>query len=438
MSEFLQIEGGSKIAGRVRVSGAKNSSLPLMIATLLSSSECRLENVPDLEDTSVTIRLLSSLGAKAQIEYKEDGGATVVVNAAQLNKSDAPYHLVKMMRASFWTLGPLLARTGYAKIPLPGGDAIGTRPVDIHLNGLSKFGAEYKMKHGVVEISAPHGLKPANVHLAFPSVGATHQLLMTASLIEGETLLSGVAKEPEIIEMAQFLSSMGAKIEGAGTDIIKINGRRELGSGSHKIIGDRIEAITYLSAAAITGGEVQVDGITSNELAASLEVLQLAGCNIESDANSQSIFLRAPKFGSLKPFSFKTEPFPGVATDTQPMLLAVATLAEGTSVVNETIFENRFQHVAEYRRFGADIKIDGRVATVHGVKQLSGAPCEANDIRAGAGLVLMALAAEGESEIYGVHHIDRGYDGLESKMKNLGVKIRRERDESKQEIIIGC
>ncbi len=429
MPEVLCINGGQKLSGSVRVSGAKNSALPLLFATLLSPEECVLQNVPDLEDISVTLRLLRSLGAKASFENN-----TVRVAAEQIRGTEAPYGLVKSLRASFWVLGPLLARAGAAQVSLPGGDAIGTRPVDLHLQGLSRLGADIRMQHGVVVATAPGGLRGAKIELGFPSVGATHNLLMAASLSRGETILQGAAREPEIVELADLLREMGAEIEGAGTERIRILGKESLSGAQHSVLGDRIEAATYLLSGAVTGGEVEVTGIAAEALQSSLDLLENFGCQIQAGANA--IQLKAP--ASLKPVTFETAPYPGLATDVQPLFMAAACVADGESAVKENVFENRFGHVAEYRRFGADISIDGRRAVVRGGKPLSGAPVEAGDIRAAAGLVLMGLVADGVTQIRELYHLDRGYDGLVSKIRALGADLSRIPAFDGKEVVVGC
>lgn len=429
MLEFLSINGGARLEGSVRVSGAKNSALPLLISTLLSSDWCELTNVPDLEDISVTIRLLESLGA--EIEYN---GHRVKVRVRRISGSETPYGLVKALRASFWVLGPVLARHGSARVALPGGDAIGSRPVDLHLKGLVKLGADIRMKHGTVIATAPGPLTPAKIDLDFPSVGATHQLMMTAALIPGETVLTGAAREPEIVEVAELLTKMGAEIEGAGSSTVVIRGRKELGSASQEVRGDRIEAATYLVAGAITAGKVTVKGISREKLGAVDQVLESMGCVLISGDNSITV----SSDGRLKATSIVTAPYPGVATDVQPILMAATTRAEGTSVIEETIFDNRFGHVAEFRRLGASIRIEGRSALIDGVTTLSGAPVEATDIRAAAALVLMGLMADGETQVNDIHHLDRGYDGMVDKLRGLGARAARVPVYEEKELVFGC
>ncbi len=429
MLDYLSIEGGTKVSGTVRVSGAKNSALPLLFATILSSGKCTLENVPDLEDISVTIRLLQSLGAKVDFL-----GNKLTTTLTEIKKTEARYDLVKAMRASFWVLGPLLARAGKARVALPGGDAIGTRPVDLHLEGLKQFGAEVYLQNGIVIVNAPGKLQPADISLGFPSVGATHHLLMTAALIPGKTIIRGAAKEPEVVELADFINRMGAKVVGAGTDTIEVFGKEKLDGANHSVLGDRIEAATYAVAAAVTGGKVRITGISPKALEATINVLGQAGCKIISSSNS--IDISGPE--KLSAISFDTAPYPGIATDVQPLLMAAMTKVQGQGVVNELVFENRFGHVAEYRRFGAKIELAGRRAVVTGVDKLSGAPVEGMDIRAAAGLVVMGLMADGLTTLSGVHHLDRGYEGLVEKLKSLGVRISRIPQLHEKELVIGC
>lgn len=427
--DCLTIHGGKQLKGEVSVSGTKNSSLPILFSTLLSSGVCELHNVPELEDLFVTIRLLESFGA----EVDHDGN-DVKIKIPEITGTEAPYRLVKALRASFWVLGPLLARKGSAQVALPGGDAIGSRPVDIHLRGLVKMGADIRLKHGVVYASAPGGLSGARIAFEYPSVGATHNIMMAASLVEGETMIEGAACEPEVSELADVLCGMGAEIEGAGTPEIRIRGRKELGGVKHKIHGDRIEAATYLVAGAMTGGHVSVHGVAAEKLGAIIQVLEDAGCSF--DSRGETITVKGPKI--LKATSFSTAPFPGVATDAQALLLAAMTRAEGESAIEETVFDNRFGHVAEYRRLGANIRLSGRVAHVRGVSALSGAPVEATDIRAGAGLVLMGLVAEGTTEVHELLHIDRGYERFVEKLQGLGAPVIRIPVIDEKEVAVGC
>jgi UDP-N-acetylglucosamine 1-carboxyvinyltransferase len=377
----------------------------------------------------VTVRLLESFGGV--VDHEE---SLVRVRYPEITGTEAPYRLVKALRASFWVLGPLLARKGSAQVALPGGDAIGSRPVDIHLRGLVRMGADIRLKHGVVYATAPSGLTPQQLTLDFPSVGATHNLMMAASLVPGETVLHGAACEPEVAELAAVLSGKGAEIEGAGSSTIRIRGRSELGGVVHEIHGDRIEAATFLIGGAMTGGEVKVNGISADKLEAVLDVLGESGCRFTSDENS--ITVTGPE--RMKAVSFATAPFPGLATDVQPLLLAAMTRAEGECVVEETVFDNRFGHVAEYRRLGANIHLSGRTAHIHGVTTLSGAPVEATDIRAGAGLALMGLVAEGTTEVHELLHIDRGYERFVEKLQKLGARVVRIPVLDEKEVAVGC
>jgi UDP-N-acetylglucosamine 1-carboxyvinyltransferase len=429
MQDKLTILGGNRLEGEVRVSGAKNSALPLLIATLLTPKQCEISNVPDLEDIAVTLRLLRSFGAKFNFS-----GNNLTITTAEITNDEAPYGLVKALRASFWVLGPLLARFGSARVALPGGDAIGTRPVDLHLQALTQLGADIRLEHGVVIARAPGGLQPGKVHFDFPSVGATHQVLMTAALIPGETIVTGAAREPEIVELGEFLIQMGAEIEGLGTEKITINGKTKLNGATTEVLGDRIEAATYLVAAAVTKGAVKVTGIEPNAIMSTLDILRRAGCEIIT--SEKQIILKATS--RLKAVSFETAPFPGVATDVQPILLAALCVADGQSEVRENVFENRFGHVAEYRRFGADISLDGRVAKVIGMESLGGAPADIGDIRAGAGLIILGLVAEGETVLSEVHHLDRGYEALVERLTNLNAKIFRVPTFEAREIVFGC
>lgn len=429
MPDYLTIQGGKQLNGRIRVSGAKNAALPLLIATVLTAEPCVLRNIPDLEDITVTIRLLKSIGAKAEFNYDR-----VSVEVPQITLADAPYSLVKSLRASFWILGPLIARHGEARVALPGGDAIGVRPVDLHLKGLSQFGAQIELRHGVVVGSAPNGLRPAAIELGYPSVGATHHLMMTAALIPGETTIRGAAREPEIVALAEFLQALGAEVRGAGTETITILGKSKLGGADIEVLGDRIEAATYLFAGAVTGGKISVGGIQASALRATLKVLGQMGCEVISSDNA--VALIGPK--RLRAIDCETAPYPGLATDVQPLLMAALTVAEGTSRVRETVFDNRFGHAAEFRRLGAEINVEGDTAIISGVEQLSAAPVQAGDIRAAAALVVMGLAAQGRTSIYDIHHLDRGYDGLVDKLRAVGAEIVRVPAYEESEIVFGC
>ncbi len=429
MSEFIQINGGKPLSGTVRASGAKNAALPMLMATLLSGEELELKNVPNLLDVDLTIRLLEQFGA--QVSYL---GNTIKVKAANLQAVEASYSLVKALRASFWVLGPLVARARVARVALPGGDAIGNRPVDIHLKGLTQMGADVRLVHGVVYAAAPKGLKPADIEFSFPSVGATHQIMMAAALTPGTTVMRNVACEPEIVALASMLRTMGADIEGDGTPTIVVRGRESLGGGKISIIGDRIEAGTYLLAGIAAGGEVKVEGIDPNFFGSFLPLLREMGATVETGPQS----VKVARNGPILPISTKTEPFPGLATDLQAPLLAALTLAHGESVIEENIFEGRFGHVPELARMGAQIDIQDRKAVIKGVPSLSGAPVESTDIRGGAALVVAGLAAEGVTKIHEIDHLRRGYDRLEAKLRGLGADVSCRPEEIEDLVAIGC
>ena len=427
--EYLCVAGGNSLAGEVQVSGAKNAALPLLISALLSGEECVFENVPNLDDISKLMRMFRSFGVDASFQDH-----TARITASKISRFEAPYGLVKSLRASFWVLGPLLARCGQARVALPGGDAIGTRPVDLHLKGLEKFGVTFRLEHGVVHASVPGRLRPAKIKLEYPSVGATHQLLMTAASIPGETIIEGAAREPEVEELASVLRLMGAEIQGAGSGTIQIFGTDSPSGIKHKIIGDRIEAATYLLGAAITQGDVTVHGIPGSILESTLDVIRSAGAQVDSGDD----YIRVRCGRRLSAVSFDTAPFPGVATDVQPLLMAALCAAEGQSCVHETVFESRFGHVAEYRRFGAKISIDGRKAYIDGTSDLSAAPVEGLDIRAAAGMVLLGLVADGVTQVRDIHHLDRGYDGLVTKFQTIGADIARLPAYELKEEVWGC
>jgi len=429
MSEFIEITGGVPLQGSVQIGGAKNAILPLMIASLLTPEKCRFRRVPNLEDINIEIHLLENLGA--QIEFMGD---QVSVQVPRLTACETSYSLVRALRASFWVLGPLLARGGAARVALPGGDIIGARPVDLHLSALARMGADIRVKHGVVYAAAPQGLKGTEIELRFPSVGATHQILMAAALARGTTILRNAAREPEVVALADMLSAMGAGVEGAGTPTIIIRGCAELGGASLDVIGDRIEAATYLLAGALTGGAVKAQGVRPEHLGGFLPVLSELGLEVDTDADSVSVRSN----GRLRPVKVSTGPFPEFATDLQAPLMAALTLAEGTSTIEENVFEGRFGHVAELCRMGARIHVEERAATIKGVPRLSGAPVEAHDIRAGAALVIAALAAEGVTSIFEVHHLRRGYETLEGKLSLLGARIGCKLEDPEDFVFTGC
>ncbi|MBI3994391.1 MAG: UDP-N-acetylglucosamine 1-carboxyvinyltransferase [Nitrospirae bacterium] len=414
----IWINGGKPLKGDVTVSGAKNAALPILAATLLGQGEHRIVNIPQLMDVSTIKRLLNHLGA---VISDEGGARGWTVRMPALAHADAPYELVKTMRASVLVLGPLAARFGEARVSLPGGCAIGARPINLHLMGLEKMGAEVTIEHGYVRVKAKR-LRGARIYLDLPSVTGTENLMMAATLAEGVTVIENAAREPEVADLAQFLIRCGARITGAGTDVVTIEGVSSLdGSGTHRIMPDRIEAGTYLAAAAITGGEIFVRGCHPRHLDAVL--LKLREIGVEIDEESEGV--RATAGGPIGAVDIKTLPYPGFPTDMQAQMMALMSLSNGLSVMNETVFENRFTHVAELKRMGADIQIQGNNAMIKGVRRLSGAPVMASDLRASASLVLAGLAAEGETEISRVYHLDRGYERIEEKFSSLGGEITR-------------
>lgn len=414
----LIVEKSPPLKGKVRISGAKNSALPIMAATLLSTDKCELTEVPNLRDVNVMKEVLNSLGA----DVKKTSDESYNINAKNLNNSEAPYELMTKMRASFLVMGPLLARLKKARISMPGGCAIGTRPIDLHLKGFKALGAEIEVGHGYVEAKVEDRLKGNRIYLDFPSVGATENIMMAAVMAEGETILENVAQEPEIVDLANFLNKLGADVKGAGTNTIKINGVDQLNNCNHTIIPDRIEAGTYMVAAAMTGGDITIENIELDHVKSIISKLKES--NIEfTEVGNNTLRVVAPK--TIKAVDVKTLPYPGFPTDMQAQVMAMMSMAEGTSVIIETIFENRFMHVNELRRMGADIKIDGRSAIVTGQEKLLGAPVNATDLRAGAALILTGLISDGITEVNQIHHIDRGYSNIEQKLTNLGAKIKR-------------
>ncbi len=417
--EQLVIHGGNPLRGRVKIGGAKNAVLPIIAAALLGSRGASvLDDVPALEDVYTISSVLRSLGVKADYAAKEH---RLTIDASKIATVSAPYELVRKMRASFLIMGPLLAREGRAEISLPGGCAIGTRPIDLHLKGFEALGAQIEIAQGAIHASAPHGLKGARIYFDFPSVGATENVMMAASCAEGQTILENPALEPEIVDLANYLNVMGAHIRGAGTNRIKIDGVPGLMAADYTIIPDRIEAGTYMVAAAMTGGDVFIENAISEHLKPVVAKLQEAGAEIEEDIAG----IRVRADGRMKAIDLKTMPYPGFPTDMQAQFMALLAVAEGTSVVTETVFENRFMHVEELQRMGAQIRVDGRTATVEGGHTLTGAAVRATDLRAGAAMVLAGLVADGETRVGYIHHIDRGYDDLVAKLVALGADIRR-------------
>ena len=408
--EKLIIHGGHELHGRVKISGAKNAVLPIIAATLLAQDKpCVLDEVPYLNDVCTIAEVLRQLGAKVDFNRQQH---TLFVDSTVLKTVDAPYDLVRKMRASFVIMGPLLARYGKAKISMPGGCAIGTRPIDLHLKGFEALGAEIEIGHGFISATAPNGLKGTSIYLDFPSVGATENIIMAACMAEGQTILENAAQEPEIIDLANFLNIMGAKIRGAGTNVIKITGVPKLIGHNYTIIPDRIEAGTYMVAVAMTGGDIYIENAISEHLKPVIAKLNEAGVKIEEDIEG----IRVSCNKRPKAIDIKTLPYPGFPTDMQAQFMAMLTIADGTCLVTETVFENRFMHVDELKRMGACIKVDGRTSIVEGVPSLNGCQVKATDLRAGAAMVLAGLVANGETEVSYIHHIDRGYDILVEKL----------------------
>ena len=418
MDKFV-IRGGNPLLGTVRISGAKNAALPAMAAALLTEEPVILENIPQVRDIETTRKLLSAMGADVELGYGRAQHRTTIC-CRDLTSPEASYELVKTMRASTLVLGPLLARCGRARVSLPGGCAIGARPIDLHIKGLERLGAKIVQEHGYVEASAER-LRGAEIVFDKITVTGTEDLLMAATLAEGETLMQNCAREPEVADLAALMNKMGAKIEGAGTTTIRVKGVSKLHGAKHRIIPDRIEAATFIIAGALTDGDLNVCGCDPSHLDALLLKLQEVGVKTKHTADA----VRVEGNGSLKAADMVTEEYPGFPTDLQAQYMALATQAEGTSIITEDIFENRFMHAQEMTRMGGNIKIEGRRAIVRGKTQLSGAAVLASDLRASASLVLAALVAEGETIIDRVYHIDRGYEHIEEKLRAVGAQIRR-------------
>lgn len=414
--EKLVIKGGRPLHGRVRVSSAKNAVLPIIVATLLPDSPATIIDAPNLEDVRTISSVIEYLGGS--VIHK---GNEMIFDTSMITKTEASYDLMSRMRASFLVMGPLLAKKRHAKIALPGGCMIGSRPIDLHLKAFEAMGAEITIGNGFVEALAPNGLKGATIYLDFPSVGATENILMAAVLAEGKTIIENAAEEPEIVDLVTFLSSMGANIKGAGTNVIRIEGVKHLYGASHTVIPDRIEAGTFIIAAAMVGGDVVIENVLTEHLKPLLAKLSEAGVVVEKEIDSVHIISQ----GRIKSADIKTLPYPGFPTDLQAQFMAMMTVGDGVSTITETVFESRFMHVGELCRMGADIRVEGRKAIVHGVPFLQGAFVRATDLRAGAALVLAGLAAHGVTEIGDLHHIDRGYDHLVEKLRGLGADIVR-------------
>ena len=414
----LIVRGGNRLVGTVKTSGAKNAVLPIIAASILGETPSRLDEIPKLEDVRTICGVLKYLGVK--IDNSKDHELTL--DTSNISAYEAPYELVRTMRASFVVLGPLLARKGHARISQPGGCAIGSRPIDLHLKGFEALGAKISQDHGFVEAYAPNGLKGADIYLDFPSVGATENIMMAACLADGTTTLENPAEEPEIVDLANYLNQMGAKIRGAGTDVIRIEGVKQMHGAEHIAIPDRIEAGTYMIAAAMTHGDVIIENVLAEHQKPLLAKLREAGVLIEEDIDR--IHVACP--GELKGMNVKTLPYPGFPTDMQAQIMAMMTICQGRSTVMETVFENRFMHVIELNRMGANITTTGaRGAIIEGPAKLTGCEVSATDLRAGAAMILAGLVAEGQTTVGNLHHIDRGYEDIVGKLQGLGADIQR-------------
>ncbi|MEL7648021.1 MAG: UDP-N-acetylglucosamine 1-carboxyvinyltransferase [Sedimentibacter sp.] len=415
--ERIIVKKSSGLKGSIRVDGSKNSILPILAATLLSDEECIIHDIPYLQDVNVMCSLLEVLGAK--VEKLDEN--TLKIKAENITTCEAPYELISKMRASFLVMGPLLTRCKSAKVYMPGGCAIGTRPIDLHLKGFKYLGAEIKSESGYVNASSER-LVGRDIYLDFPSVGATENIIMAAALADGDTVLENAAEEPEIVDLANFINSMGGNIVGAGTKTIRIKGVKKLHKTEHTVIPDRIEAGTYMVAAAATGGDVIVENVVSSHLQPVIAKLREAGAVVEEFDDK----IRVHSDGNIKPVDIKTLPYPGFPTDMQAQFMAMLSVAEGTSIIHETIFENRFMHANELLRMGADVKIEGSSAVMKGRSGLSGAKVKATDLRAGAALIIAGLLADGETEVSEVYHIKRGYANIIEKLRNIGADITYE------------
>ena len=416
--EKLIVKGGNRLVGAVKTSGAKNAVLPIIAASILGTTPSHLDEVPMLEDVHTISEVLKCLGLAVECSPEKN---VLDIDSTEITSYEAPYELVRTMRASFLVMGPLLARIGKARISMPGGCAIGARPIDIHLKGFEALGVKIEQGHGYIEASAPEGLKGTSIYFDFPSVGATENIMMAASLAEGTTILENAAEEPEIVDLANYLNKMGAKIRGAGTDTIRIEGVDKLHGADYTIIPDRIEAGTYMIAAGMTGGDIVVENVLPEHQKPLIAKLREAGAVVEEDIDKVRVIGK----NQLKAVSIKTLPYPGFPTDMQAQMMAMMVIAEGRSKVTETVFENRFMHVVELNRMGAQISTEGRSAVIDGPCKLTGCDVRATDLRAGAAMILAGLVAEGTTRIGDLHHIDRGYENIVAKLKNLGADIER-------------
>ena len=415
--ERLIVKGGNRLVGTVKTSGAKNAVLPIIAASILGTSPSRLDEIPALEDVRTICAVLECLGIKVDASEPH----TLKIDSREITSCEAPYELVRSMRASFLVMGPLLARKGYARISQPGGCAIGTRPIDLHLKGFEALGVKIEQGHGYIEASAPEGMTGANIYLDFPSVGATENIMMAAAMANGTTVLENPAEEPEIVDLANYLNQMGARVRGAGTNVITIEGVSELHGVQHSVIPDRIEAGTYMIAAAMTGGDVIIENVLPEHQKPLIAKLREAGALVEEDIDR----IHVVGSGRLKAVDIKTLPYPGFPTDMQAQMMAMLSVAEGRSKITETVFENRFMHVVELNRMGANITTEGRSAVITGPARLTGCTVRATDLRAGAAMILAGLVAEGATEICDIYHIDRGYEEIAAKLTRLGADIKR-------------
>ncbi len=415
--ERLIVKGGNRLVGTVKTSGAKNAVLPIIAASILGTSPSRLDEIPALEDVRTICAVLECLGIKVDASEPH----TLKIDSREITSCEAPYELVRSMRASFLVMGPLLARKGYARISQPGGCAIGTRPIDLHLKGFEALGVKIEQGHGYIEASAPDGMTGANIYLDFPSVGATENIMMAAAMAKGTTVLENPAEEPEIVDLANYLNQMGARVRGAGTNVITIEGVSELHGVQHSVIPDRIEAGTYMIAAAMTGGDVIIENVLPEHQKPLIAKLREAGALVEEDIDR----IHVVGSGRLKAVDIKTLPYPGFPTDMQAQMMAMLSVAEGRSKITETVFENRFMHVVELNRMGANITTEGRSAVITGPAHLTGCTVRATDLRAGAAMILAGLVAEGATEICDIYHIDRGYEEIAAKLTRLGADIKR-------------
>ena len=423
--DLIEIIGNKPLDGKIKISGSKNASLPIMIASLLTKEKVEIDNIPNLSDVSTLIDLMKSLGADIELDQSLELKRKISFTTREILHSEASYDLVRKMRASFWVLAPLIVRYGEAKVSLPGGCAIGIRPIDFYLSILKKMGVKLDLKEGYVHASIKNRLKSLNFSLDFPSVGVTHFFLMMASLADGKSIIKNAAREPEVVALADMLNKMGAKITGHGTSTISIDGVGNLNGAKFSIPPDRIEAGTFAIAVSVTGGNISLDGVNPNEILLLSNLLQQSGTKITTSKNQMKIKKDNHIINSI---DISTAPYPGFPTDLQAQFMTLMALGNGKSYIKENIFENRFMHVQELARFGANIKLKGDTALIKGVKEFNSAPVMATDLRASASLIIAALSAKGKSTIRRIYHLDRGFDKIENKLKSCGAKIERKRD----------